>query len=73
MASISNLDSQTITIKPWDKSVMHEIAKAITNSGLGLNPQDMGESILIKVPPLTEDRRKELSKVAKTMSEDAKI
>lgn len=73
MASISNLDAQTLTIKPWDKTVMHAIAKAITDSGLGLNPQTMADSILIKVPPLTEERRRELAKVAKTMAEDAKV
>jgi len=73
MAAVSNLDSQTLTIKPWDKTVMHAIAKAITDSGLWLNPQTMADSILIKVPSLTEERRKEISKVAKTMAEEAKV
>jgi len=73
MAAVSNLDAQTLSIKPWDKTVMHAIAKAITDSSLGLNPQTMADCILIKVPPLTEERRKELSKVAKTMAEDAKV
>ena len=73
MAAISNMDSQTLSIKPWDKTSIHAIAKAISDSSLGLNPQTMADSIIIKVPPMTEDRRKDLSKVAKTMAEDAKI
>ena len=73
MASVSNLDSQTLSIKPWDKTVITAIAKAISDAGLGLNPQTMADSILIKVPALTEERRKEIGKVAKKLSEDAKI
>ncbi|MCD5385158.1 ribosome recycling factor [Candidatus Gracilibacteria bacterium] len=73
IAAVSNLDAQTLSIKPWDKTVIHAIAKAISDSGLGLNPQTMADSILIKVPPLTEERRKEISKVAKNMAEDAKV
>ena len=73
MASVSNLDSQTLSIKPWDKTVIHAIAKAISDSSLWLNPQTMADSIMIKVPPMTEERRKEISKVAKTMAEDAKV
>lgn len=73
MAAVSNLDAQTLSIKPWDKTVLHAIAKAITDAGLGLNPQTMADSIMIKVPPLTEERRREISKIAKTMSDDAKV
>lgn len=73
MAAVSNLDAQTLIIKPWDKSAIHPIAKAISDSNLWLNPQTMADSIMIKVPPLTEERRKEISKVAKTMAEDAKV
>jgi ribosome recycling factor len=73
MAAVSNLDAQTLNIKPWDKTSIHSIAKAISDSSLGLNPQTMADSIIIKVPPLTEERRKEISKVAKTMAEDAKV
>lgn len=73
LATISNLDAQTLSIKPWDKTIIHSIAKAISTSNLGLNPQSMADSIMIKVPPLTEDRRKEISKVAKSMAEDAKV
>ncbi|MBS9775083.1 ribosome recycling factor [Candidatus Gracilibacteria bacterium] len=73
IASVSNLDAQTLNIKPWDKSAVHSIAKAITDSGLGLNPQTMADSVMIKVPPLTEERRKEVAKYAKTLAEEAKI
>ena len=73
MASVSNLDSQTLSIKPWDRNAIHPIAKAITESWLGLNPQTMADSVLIKVPPLTEERRKEIAKVAKNMAEEAKV
>ena len=73
MASVSNLDSQTLSIKPWDKTVITAIAKAISDSGLGLNPQTMADSIMIKIPALTEERRKEISKVAKKLAEDAKV
>lgn len=72
-ASITLLDSQTISISPWDKSLIHKIAKAITEGNLGLNPQTMADSILIKVPPLTEERRKETAKVAKNIAEEAKV
>lgn len=73
MAAVSNMDSQTLLIKPWDKTVIHAIAKAISDAGLWLNPQTMADSIIIKVPPLTEDRRREVSKIAKTYAEDAKV
>lgn len=73
VASVSNLDSQTLSIKPWDKSIIHAIAKSITESGMWLNPQTMADSVMIKVPPLTEERRRELAKVAKNLAEDAKI
>lgn len=73
LSSISNLDAQTLSIKPWDKTVIHAIAKAITESHLGLNPQVMADSVLIKVPPLTEERRKEVVKIVKTLADDAKV
>jgi ribosome recycling factor len=73
MASVSNLDSQTLIIKPWDRTVIHAIAKAISDSGLWLNPQTMADSVIIKVPQLTEERRKEVSKIAKIYAEDAKV
>lgn len=73
MASISNLDSQTLSIKPWDKTVIHAIAKAITDSWMWLNPQTMADSVMLKFPPLTEERRREVSKIAKNLAEEAKI
>lgn len=73
IASINTLDPQTLSIVPWDKTVIHAIATAITNSGLGLNPQTMADSIMIKVPPMTEERRRESAKIAKNMLEDGKI
>lgn len=72
-ASLTLLDSQTISIQPWDKSLVHKIAKAITEENLWLNPQTMADSILIKVPPLTEERRKEAVKIARNMTEEAKV
>ena len=73
MAAVSNMDAQTLSIKPWDKTSLHAIAKAITDSAMWLNPQSMADSIIIKIPALTEERRKEVSKIAKTMAEDAKV
>jgi len=67
------LDSQTLSIQPWDRSQLHAIAKAITESGMGLNPQTMADCVMIKIPPLTEERRKDLAKIAKRLSEDAKV
>lgn len=72
-ASVGLLDSQTLTIKPWDKSVIHAIAKAITESGMGLNPQTMADSVMIKIPALTEERRKEIAKIAKKLADEAKV
>ena len=73
MASVSCLDSQTLTIKPYDKNAIWAIAKAISDSWLWLNPQTMADSVMIKIPALTEERRIELTKVAKKISEEAKI
>lgn len=73
VASINVIDSQTLSIQPWDRSQIHSIAKAITDAWIGLNPMTMADSVMIKVPQVTEERRKELCKVAKKLSEDAKI
>lgn len=73
VASINILDSQTLSIQPWDRGQIHSIAKAITDAGIGLNPQTMADSVLIRVPAVTEERRKDLCKVAKKMSEEAKV
>lgn len=72
-ANISTLDARTITVQPWEKSLLNEIAKGIINANLGFAPQNNGESLLISVPPLTEDRRRDLVKKAKAESETAKV
>lgn len=73
MASLSIPDSQTVTIQPWDISQLQEIEKAIMNSGLGLSTSNDGKLIRISIPPLTEDRRKELVKLVKKMGEECRI
>ena len=73
VASVNTPDARTITIKPWEKSMIAEIEKAIINSDLGFNPQNDGELIRINVPPLTEERRKTLVKQAKAEAENGKV
>lgn len=73
LSSVSVPDSKTITIQPWDKGAFGAVEKAIQTSDLGLNPVNDGKIIRISIPPLTEERRKELVKVAKKYTEDAKI
>lgn len=73
VAAVSTLDAQTITIQPWDKSVLKDIEKWITDANLGLNPTNNGEMILIKIPALTEERRREIVKTAARMTEEGKV
>ena len=73
VASVSTPNAQTISIQPWEKDLLDEIEKSIISSNLGLNPVNNGESLLINIPPLTEERRVELTKFAKSESESAKI
>ena len=73
IANINTPDSQTISIQPWEKDKLQDIEKSILNSNLGFNPMNNGESILINIPPLTEERRIELVKVAKSEVEKAKV
>lgn len=73
MSSVSVPDSRTVTIQPWDKGAFALIEKAIIKSDLGITPVNDGKIIRIVIPPLTEDRRKELVKVAKKYTEDSKI
>lgn len=73
VAAVSVLDAQTITIQPWDKSVIKDIEKGITEANLGLNPNNNGESIMINIPPLTGERRKELVKIASRLLEEGKV
>ncbi len=73
LASINIEDTQTIVVRPWDQSVIGEIAKAINNSGLGLNGAIDGEIVRIRIPELTEDRRKEFVKLLGVKIENGKI
>ncbi len=73
VASITTPDARTIAIKPFEKKMIGEIEKAIRNSSLGLNPMNDGELIRLSVPPLTEDRRRDLVKRVKAEIETAKI
>ena len=73
MASLSVPESRLITIQPWDASVIKDIEKAILASSLGLTPSSDGKLIRIAIPPLTEERRKELVKVVRQMCEDHKV
>lgn len=73
VANVSLLDSRTISIQPWEKVMTAKIEKAIRESDLGLNPSSMGELIRVPMPPMTEERRKELSKVVRGEGENAKI
>jgi ribosome recycling factor len=73
VAKISVPDARTITLQPFEKSMLQTIEKAIMIANLGFNPMNNGDLIIISVPPLTEDRRRELAKQAKSEAEDAKI
>lgn len=73
VSNINTPDARTISVQPWEKPMIPEIEKAILNSDLGLNPQNNGEMIIINIPPLTEERRKDLVKRAKNEAEDARI
>ncbi|MBI4720694.1 MAG: ribosome recycling factor [Chitinivibrionia bacterium] len=73
VANISVPDPRLITIQPWDKSIVSEVEKAILASDLGLNPQSDGTLIRLPIPPLTEERRRDLVKVTKRMAEDSKV
>ncbi|PRY86691.1 ribosome recycling factor [Mongoliibacter ruber] len=73
VASVTTPDARTLTVKPWEKNLISEIEKAIINSDLGLAPQNNGEIIILTIPPLTEERRKNLVKQAKQECEGGKI
>ena len=66
VANVALLDARTISVQPWEKGMGAKIEKAIRDSDLGLNPSSMGDLIRVPVPPMSEERRKELSKVAAT-------
>ncbi|TBX70687.1 ribosome recycling factor [Flavobacterium silvisoli] len=73
VANINVPDARTITVTPWEKSMLHPIEKAIMVANLGFNPMNNGDNIIISVPALTEERRRDLVKQAKAEAEDAKI
>ena len=73
VANVNTPDGRTITVQPWEKSMLQEIERGIAYANLGFNPMNNGETIIINVPPLTEERRKDLAKQAKAEAEDAKV
>ena len=72
-ANVSNNDSRTLSIQPWDKNMIAVIEKAIINSDLGITPTSAGDVIRISLPPLTEERRKDLVKIIKSEGENTKV
>lgn len=73
VANVNTSDARTILVQPWEKAMLNEIARGIMNSNLGLNPQNNGEQLIITVPPLTEERRRDLVKRARGEAENAKV
>ena len=72
-ANITCPDAKTIRIEPWDKSLIGEIEKSIQSANIGLNPQNMGDSIILPIPPMTEERRKDIVKIVHKLGENAHI
>ncbi|PID68246.1 MAG: ribosome recycling factor [Flavobacteriia bacterium] len=73
VANVNTMDAHTLTIQPWEKNLLGDIEKAIHAANLGFNPNNNGDFIIINVPALTEERRKELVKQAKAEAENAKV
>jgi ribosome recycling factor len=73
VANINSPDARTLTVLPWEKGLLSQIEKAIIIANLGFNPMNNGELIIINIPPLTEERRRDLAKLAKIESENAKV
>ena len=73
VANVSLADARTITVAPWEKKMLSAIEKAIRNSDLGLNPVTVGELIRVPMPPLTEERRRDLAKVVRHEAETARV
>lgn len=73
VANVNTPDARTLSIQPWEKSMLQPIEKAIQIANLGLNPMNNGDVIMINVPPLTEERRRNLAKQAKAEAEHAKV
>lgn len=73
VASVAVPDAHSLVVQPWDKSLVGEIVKAIQKEDLGLNPQVEGDAVRVPVPPLNEDRRRDLVKLARKVTEDGKV
>lgn len=73
VANVTLLDARTLGVQPWEKNMMSKVEKAIRESDLGLNPANMGELIRVPMPPLTEERRRELTKVVRHEGEQARV
>lgn len=73
IANVGIIDSQTLKIEPWDKGTISSIEKGIYDSDTGLTPQGMGDYIMVKIPPMTTERRRDLAKLVSKMGEEAKI
>ena len=73
VANVSLLDARTISVQPWEKGMGPKIEKAIRESDLGLNPASMGDLIRVPMPPMSEERRKEMTKLVRSEGESAKI
>ena len=73
IANINTPDGRTLSVQPWEKSMLQEIERAIMNANLGFNPMNNGDFVIINVPPLTEERRIQLAKQAKAEAEHAKV
>ena len=73
VANVNSTDARTLVVQPWEKSMLDPIATGIINANLGLNPMNNGEVLIINVPPLTEERRRELSKRARSEGEGARV
>ena len=73
VANVALLDARTISVQPWEKNMSAKIEKAIRESDLGLNPASLGELIRVPMPPMSEERRKEMTKLARSEGENAKV
>lgn len=73
VANVNTMDARTITVQPWEKPLLNDIMRGIINANLGLAPQNNGETLIISIPPLTEERRQELAKQIKVYGENAKV
>ncbi|MFN3734535.1 ribosome recycling factor [Comamonas testosteroni] len=73
VANVSLLDARTISVQPWEKNMAAKVEKAIRESDLGLNPASMGDLIRVPMPPMSEERRREMTKLARNEGENAKI